>query len=71
VLYLDRWNQLDFSIRRNFRIGRFELRPALEVYNVTNSAVALTANNNFGPALLNPFSVLQGRLTKLTFLMRF
>ena len=41
VSFLDRWNQLDLSVRRNFKVGqRFELRPALELYNVTNGAVS-------------------------------
>ena len=72
VSFLDRWNQLDLSVRRNFRVGgRFELRPALEMYNLTNGAVVLSRNNNFGPALDTPLSVLQGRLTKLTLLVKF
>ena len=72
VSFLDRWNQLDLSVRRNFRVGgRFELRPALEIYNLANSAVVLSRNNNFGPLLDTPLSVLQGRLTKLTLLVKF
>jgi hypothetical protein len=38
---------------------------------VTNGAVVLSRNNNFGPALDTPLSVLQGRLTKLTLLIKF
>lgn len=71
VVYLDRWNQLDLSIRRNFRAGRFEFRPALELFNLTNGAVVLSQNNNFGPTQLAPLSVLQGRLTKVSLLMKF
>jgi hypothetical protein len=71
VSYLDRWNQLDLSVRRNFKVRRFELRPALEMYNVTNGAVVLSRNNNFGPALDAPLSVLQGRFTKLSVLVKF
>jgi hypothetical protein len=71
VSYLDRWNQLDLSVRRNFKTGRIELRPALEMYNGANGAVVLSRNNNFGPALDAPLSVLQGRLTKVTLLVKF
>jgi Carboxypeptidase regulatory-like domain len=72
ISYLDRWNQLDLSVRRSFKVGqRFELRPALELYNVTNGAVVLSRNNNFGPALDAPLSVLQGRFTKLSVLVKF
>jgi hypothetical protein len=72
VSYLDRWNQLDLSVRRNFRVGgRLELRPALEMYNLTNGAVVLSRNNNYGPALDSPLTVLQGRFTKLSMLVKF
>ena len=72
VSFLDRWNQLDLSVRRHFKVGgRFELRPALEMYNITNAAVVLSRINNFGPALDSPLSVLQGRLTKLSLLVKF
>ena len=71
VVYLDWWTQFDLSVRRTFRIAGLELRPALELFNVANSAVALSANNNFGPALFQPQSVLQGRLTKVSMVMKF
>ena len=72
VSYLNGWNQLDLSVRRDFRVGgRFVLRPALEMYNLTNGAVVLSRNNNYGQALDAPLTVLQGRLTKLTLLVKF
>jgi hypothetical protein len=71
VEYLDRWNQIDLSIKRSFRVGRFELMPALELFNLTNSSVVLSENMNFGPALGAPLSILQGRLTRVSLLTRF
>jgi len=71
VEYLDRWNQFDISIKRAFKVGRIELVPALELFNLTNSSVALSENTNFGPALGRPLSILPGRLTKLSVLTRF
>jgi hypothetical protein len=72
VSFLDRWNQLDFSLRQTLRVGgRFELRPALEMFNLTNAPVVLSRNNNFGPALDQPLTVLPGRLTKVTLLVKF
>jgi hypothetical protein len=71
VVYNDRWNQLDLSLRRSFRTARFEFAPALEVFNVTNNATVLNRNNTFGPTLLAPLSVLQGRFIKLSALVRF
>ena len=69
--FLDRWNQLDLSFRRTFRAGRYQMQPALEIYNVFNSSVVLNQNQNFGPALGRPATTLQGRLFKLSGLLRF
>ncbi len=71
TVFLSRWNQVDISVRRNFKVRRIELRPALELYNVMNSAVVLGANNNFGSSLLFPQTILQGRFAKLTMLVKF
>lgn len=72
VVYLDRWNQFDLSVRRNFKVGRYEFRPALELYNLTNNAVVLSQNNTFGTAAnLSPLSVLQGRFAKISMLLKF
>jgi hypothetical protein len=71
VVYNDRWNQIDLSVRRSFRTERFEFAPALELYNATNNATVLNRNNTFGPTLLAPLSVLQGRFIKLSVLMKF
>ncbi len=69
--FLERWNQLDVSARRSFRVGRYEVQPALELYNLLNSSVVLNQNQNFGSSLGNATSTLQGRLVKLSALMRF
>ena len=47
------------------------MQPALEIYNVFNSSVVLNQNQNFGPALGRPATTLQGRLFKLSGLLRF
>jgi hypothetical protein len=69
--YLDRWNQLDLSVRRTFKVGHYEVQPALELYNLINSSVVLGQNQTFGPALGNPLTTLQGRLLKLSAIVRF
>lgn len=53
------------------KTGRFEFQPALELYNLLNSSVVFGQNMNFGPALGTPLSTLQGRLVKLSALVRF
>jgi hypothetical protein len=69
--WLDRWAQFDISIRRRFKFGRYEAQPALEIYNLFNSSVVLSRNQNYGPSLDAPLSTLQGRLFKLTAILRF
>jgi len=63
--YLTRWNQLDVQIKRVFRVGTLQIEPGVDVYNVFNSNVVLTQNQNFGSALGQPQQVLQGRLLRL------
>jgi len=64
--WLERWNQLDVNIQREFRVGRVQFEPGVDVYNVFNSNPVLTQNQNFGSALGQPQRVLQGRLMRLT-----
>ena len=69
--YLEQWNQLDFNLKRQFKVGRFEMLPSVDVFNLTNSSVVLTQFQAFGPSLGVPTSVLQGRFVKLSLLTRF
>jgi hypothetical protein len=69
--YLERWNQLDVTLKWKTNVGRFELLPSFEVYNLLNSNVVLNENQNFGSALGRPSQILQGRFIKLGALMRF
>jgi hypothetical protein len=69
--YLKRWNQLDVNFKRTIRAGRFELQPALEVFNLLNSSVVLGENQNFGPSLGQPALTAFGRFMKLGALVRF
>jgi len=64
--YLERWNQVDVNVRRVFRAGKLQVEPGLDVYNLLNSNVVITQNQNFGSALGRPDRVLQGRLVRLT-----
>jgi hypothetical protein len=69
--YLKRWNQLDLNIKRVFRMRRFEVQPAVEIYNLLNSSVVLNQNQNFGPALGTPSLTAFGRFMKLGALVKF
>ena len=69
--YLDRWNQLDLSVRRVFRFGKVRLDGALEIFNSLNSNVVLSENQNFGSALGQPMAILQGRLLRVSSQIKF
>lgn len=69
--FFKRWNQLDLSLRRTFRVGRYSMQPAIEMYNVLNSSVVLNQNQNFGASLGRPTNTLQGRLIKLSAMVKF
>jgi carboxypeptidase family protein len=69
--YLDRWNQLDVHLSREFKFNRFRVRPTIEVFNLANTSVVLSQNQTFGPTLGQPLSTLQGRLMKLSAMIYF
>jgi hypothetical protein len=49
----DRVNQLDLSVTRAFRSGRFVFRPELALFNALNANPVLQQVNTYGPALGN------------------
>jgi hypothetical protein len=63
--YLERWNQLDISGRRDFKRGRYTLTPQLDVYNAFNGAAIQTEVTTFGPDQGKPQTILNGRLLRL------
>jgi len=69
--YLDRWNQLDVSAHKRFRMGRYDVDIALDMYNALNSNVVLQQNQNYGSSLGQPQQVLQGRLLRISNQIKF
>lgn len=69
--YLKRWNQLDISVKRAFSFGRYEIQPAFEIYNLTNSSVVLNEIQTFGPTLGRATQTIQGRFMKLGAMVKF
>ena len=69
--YLDRWNQVDLSFRKVFKIGRYRVDGALDVFNALNSNVVLQQNQAFGSTLGQPLAVLQGRLFRISSQIKF
>jgi len=69
--YLNRWNQLDLSVRRTFQVGKARLDGALEMFNALNTDVVLQENQNFGSTLGQPQQILQGRLFRVSSQIKF
>ena len=69
--YLERWNQLDFTVKRAFSVSGVQLEPAVEIFNAFNTNPVLVQNQNFGSSLGQPQRVLQGRLMRLAFQLTF
>ena len=69
--YLQRFNQLDMSIKRTIRAGRMQVEPGVAAFNLLNSSLVLREIQTFGPALGQPLNTLQGRFLKLELLFKF
>jgi hypothetical protein len=69
--YLDRWTQLDLSLRKLFRLRSLRIDGAIDIFNALNSNVVLQENQNFGSTLGQPQAVLQGRLLRLSTQIKF
>lgn len=68
---LGRWNQLDLSLQKNVRLRNVELQGRLEIFNVTNENTVMQEITAFGPRLGIPQEILQGRIPRVAFQVRF
>jgi hypothetical protein len=67
TLYSDRRNNLDFRIAKIFRYGRTRTQVGIDIYNVTNTDVVTTFNQNYVPngAWLTPTGIQPARYVKV------
>ena len=68
--YLDRWNQIDVSIKRRFSAGGVDLLPAVDLFNVGDSSPVLAEIETYGSAG-KPTTILGGRMLRLGVLVLF
>ncbi len=61
---LDRVNQVDFAVSRDFRVGQVRLRPQMDVFNAFNNNAVTQINSTYGANLLVPQIVLNPRLVR-------
>ena len=71
TLFYPRFNQLDLNIKKNFRAGRKTFSLQLDAFNALNGAAVFTRNNTIGTSLGQVTAILQGRILRLGFQMRF
>ena len=69
--FQERWNQLDLSAKRTFRIGGTDFQGQFAVFNVTNGNVVLQEVQTYGANLGQPQNFLQGRMMRLAVLIDF
>ena len=55
----------------SIRVGRREIQGQVAVFNLLNSNVVLTENEQFGVTLGEPRNILQGRMLRLGLLFNF
>jgi hypothetical protein len=63
--FLDQVNLLDLSLTRTFSVGRMQLKPQVDFFNVLNVSPAMDAIQTWGPSVYFPRTVLAGRLMRL------
>ena len=76
-LYYPRYTQLDVNVKKNFRVGRKSYSGQVDLFNALNGS-AIFSRNNSVPASIGATSslgqvesILQGRVVRLAFQMRF
>ncbi|MCM3878908.1 MAG: TonB-dependent receptor [Vicinamibacterales bacterium] len=70
-LYYPRYNQLDLNFKKNFRFGTKSFSGQIDFFNVLNGNAIFARQDTVGNALGDVTTILQGRLTRLAFQMRF
>jgi hypothetical protein len=70
-LYYPRYNQLDLNFKKNFRYGSKTFSGQIDFFNVLNGNAIFARQDTVGNSLGDVTTILQGRLTRLAFQMKF
>ena len=68
---MPRVTQFDLSVRKVFRLNRMQADVSLDMFNVINTSVVLSENQNFGPSLGTPTGIFQPRLLRVSTNLKF
>ena len=69
-LYYPRYNQVDFNIKKTFRAGRKTYSGQVDWFNLLNGNAVFTRNSAVGSSLGQIQTILQGRLMRIAFQMK-
>ncbi len=70
-LYYPRYNQLDVNFKKNFRAGRKMFSGQADLFNALNGNTIFARQSAVGNSLGDVTTILQGRLVRLAFQMKF
>ncbi len=70
-VFYPRYNQLDLNVKKNFRVGRKTFSGQMDLFNALNGNAIFARNNSIGASLGQVTSILQGRIVRLAFQMKF
>jgi hypothetical protein len=71
TLYYPRYNQLDLNLKKSFRAGRKTFTTQADFFNALNGNAIFARNNSIGATLGQVTTILQGRMMRLAFQMKF
>jgi hypothetical protein len=66
-----RYNQVDLNVKKNFRVGRKTFSGQIDLFNALNQNSIWARNSSIGTSLGQVQQILQGRIMRLAFQMRF
>ena len=67
----DRYNQFDVRLMKTVRVGRMNVRPIIEGFNLFNSGTPIGNNTRFGASWLRPTEILTARFLKFNLQLDF
>ena len=70
-LYYPRYNQVDLNFKKNFRAGRKSFSGQIDFFNLLNGNAIFARQDTVGNSLGDVGTILQGRLIRLAFQMKF
>ena len=69
-MYQPRCNQLDINFKKNFRSGSKQFSVQVDLFNALNSNSISATNNAIGASLGQVTAILQGRMPRIAFQIR-